>query len=112
MGRIRGVASPEIKAARDRMLQVLETAVANGSLKSALDDIFGQDNAVGMEQHGAAVTDRLEDTRKKLHSDLQSATRTGGLQEALDTAMKKFKPSDQASQEQTINHTRDAPASC
>lgn len=108
--RIRGAASPEIRAARDRMLQVLETAVSNGSLKSALDDIFGQDNAASA---------KLEDTRKKLHSDLQSATRTDQLKKALQTAMEKHMPSNQASrmssprvddstQEQTVNNSEAA----
>jgi len=122
----RRYANPQISAARDRMVQVLEAAIIDGSLEVSLeasleasletdlDTTFGQGNVVGTEQPGVvgtgepnvltavaagALPHRLEDTRKQLHSDLQSATRTGELQKALKAASEQDLPSDQTSRD-------------
>jgi len=110
--RVHRLANPKSSAARDKMTQVLETAVTNGSLDAALDAVFGHGNVVGVEQPDAvgagepnilgaeatgALPDRLEDTRKQLHSDLQSATQTGKLQEAVRATREQHVVSDQAS---------------
>lgn len=66
-------ANSRVNDSRDRMVQALEMAAANGKLEEAMNDIFGKPGT------------RVEDTRKQLHSALQSATQTGDLHQALKT---------------------------